>query len=157
MPSADRAVCNKCGTKLTSINWWDSCKRKRERICKTCHQAGTRRYYFSHVEETRLYNKRYREVHKTEIRIQQLQKKYNVSPSQWETMLRSQDYKCYLCGGKFGDGHNLRPEIDHKHSTGKIRGIAHGGCNRAIGILGENPELFEKIAASLRMSHPEMQ
>ncbi len=140
-----------CNAPLTPANWWESRRRHRDRICKTCHFAIAHKYYLSHKDEVRAYNKKYRDSHKADIRAQMRQKKYNINQSQWEAMLRRQEYRCYSCGGEFGGGLNLRPEIDHEHGTGRIRGLAHGGCNRVIGMLGENPEKLEKIAESIRI------
>ena len=143
--------CIKCYATLTSDNHWESSRKKRNWVCKKCHRVVAHEWYLSHKEEIREYNLAYNKAHKADIRMQQIQRRYNVDSNRWESMLRTQVYSCYLCGGKFGTGLNLRPEIDPHHTRGKIRGLAHGGCNRAIGILGENPEIFERIAAALRM------
>jgi hypothetical protein len=31
-----------------------------------------------------------------------------------------------------------------KHASGEVRGLLCGNCNRAIGLLDENPDLFDR-------------
>jgi len=39
--------------------------------------------------------------------------------------------------------------IDHDHATGQIRGLLCNNCNRAIGLLKDNPQTLRQAAAYL--------
>lgn len=54
-------------------------------------------------------------------------------------LLKQQGYKCALCSEHCSDDQAV---LDHCHSTGKIRGVLHRGCNALEG----------KIANSLKMN-----
>lgn len=52
---------------------------------------------------------------------------------------------CDACGGsKCG-----RWNFDHDHTTKKFRGIVGGNCNRAIGMVKDNPDALRSIATYL--------
>ena len=52
---------------------------------------------------------------------------------------------CEICGRAD------RISFDHCHKTEKARGWLCGGCNTALGLVGDSPELLEKLAAYLRV------
>lgn len=51
---------------------------------------------------------------------------------------------CEICG-KRG-----RMNIDHDHSTGKMRGFLCHGCNTGLGLFEDNPELLEAAIEYLK-------
>lgn len=66
--------------------------------------------------------------------------KYGISIEEYNQMLDSQNYTCYICNKPVKD--NKRLHIDHDHSTGKVRGLLCSKCNGALGWYENN---FEKI------------
>jgi hypothetical protein len=71
--------------------------------------------------------------------------KYKISINQWESILESQNGRCAICNEI-----SERLCVDHNHSCcpsqktcGKcIRGILCDTCNRALGLMKDNPEIF---------------
>jgi len=65
-------------------------------------------------------------------------------------MKQEQDNKCYLCGSEgFLIGKNNHSEklaVDHCHDTGKVRRLLCHNCNRALGLLKDNPDVLRKAA-----------
>jgi hypothetical protein len=57
-------------------------------------------------------------------------------------MLERQAGVCAICGRPPRGGRAL--DVDHDHVTGRVRGLLCGNCNRAVGFLDENPDLFDK-------------
>ena len=75
---------------------------------------------------------------------------YGIDEADLEQMKKDQDYKCYICSsegfliGK--NNHNEKLAVDHDHKTGKVRKLLCHNCNRALGLLQDNPELLRKAA-----------
>jgi len=69
-------------------------------------------------------------------------KKYGITEEDYQRMFDEQNGGCAICGGT--KGKNGRLHIDHNHATGKVRGLLCSPCNVAIGMLRENPALFQK-------------
>lgn len=68
-------------------------------------------------------------------------KKLGCTIEQYEQLYTKQNGCCAICGTTIGhkskNGHSARLAVDHCHTTGKIRGLLCGNCNRGIGCLGE--------------------
>jgi hypothetical protein len=76
------------------------------------------------------------------IRDANLKALYGISLRSYEDMLRRQDGVCAICARP---PRGKRPlDVDHDHVNGRVRGLLCGNCNRAIGLLEENPELFDR-------------
>jgi hypothetical protein len=84
-----------------------------------------------------------------------LKKDYNLSPEDRLKMLDACGYKCELCSqavhlpsetGCTGTTAN----IDHCHTTGKVRGILCGTCNKGLGHFKDDPELMTKAINYLK-------
>lgn len=63
---------------------------------------------------------------------------YGLTPADYDRMHEEQNGLCRIC---------LRPEpvpgrllaVDHCHSTGVVRGLLCGDCNRGIGMFKDDP------------------
>jgi hypothetical protein len=78
-------------------------------------------------------NKTYEEQRGTRIRS------YGITVEEYDEMLESQGGGCYICGiGPVGRA----LDIDHDHRTGKVRGLLCSNHNRALGLLGDDPDLL---------------
>lgn len=86
---------------------------------------------------------------KEKIRLEnrnRVYRKYGMTKDQWEALLAAQNNCCALCGKPFEVTAGLRAHTDHDHKTGKVRGLLHGKCNTAIGLLDDDSERC-KLAA----------
>jgi hypothetical protein len=77
---------------------------------------------------------------------------YGIQPEEFEALKAAQNFVCAICGreprpyaGKV-EGFN----VDHCHATNSVRGLLCGNCNRAIGLLGDDPAVLDAAAAYLR-------
>lgn len=77
--------------------------------------------------------------HKAERRVTYVNKKYGISKSEYRFMKLLQQGKCAICGGKSGRG-DL--DVDHCHSTNKVRGLLCNNCNRGLGHFQDSPEFL---------------
>lgn len=86
---------------------------------------------------------------------QRLYANHGIWPDQWAAMWDAQNGRCYLCGKPL-DPDNAALDHDHsccpKNKSCQVcrRGLAHGGCNTAIGFFLDDPDLMERAAAELR-------
>lgn len=63
-------------------------------------------------------------------------RKYGISEEHYHEMIQAQNQKCAICNT---DKPTLKGwQIDHCHSTGKVRGILCHHCNTAIGQFKDN-------------------
>lgn len=57
-----------------------------------------------------------------------------------DSLAAAQGGCCSICGRPpRGRGHEARLHLDHDHRTGSRRGMLCGPCNKALGLLDENP------------------
>jgi hypothetical protein len=76
------------------------------------------------------------------IRDANLKALYGMSLVQYERLLAEQDGRCAICGPP---PRGKRPlDVDHDHRNGQVRGLLCGNCNRTLGLLDEDPALFDK-------------
>jgi hypothetical protein len=61
---------------------------------------------------------------------------------------KDQEGQCAICSVDLVDGGHSGDSVhaDHCHETGKIRELLCSFCNRAIGLLRDDPELIRKAA-----------
>jgi hypothetical protein len=81
-------------------------------------------------------------------RPQRLAKIYGVPFQELLILKENQDYKCAICGVNDHDT-TKGLAIDHDHQTGKVRGWLCHNCNRAIGMLRDDPNVLRKAVEYL--------
>lgn len=95
---------------------WPS--QPRSRRCRTC--------------QTKRSHDKYAQLGPAGRRSLHLKYKYGLSDNDFAKMLAEQDGTCLLgCGRPATD-------VDHDHSTGKVRGLLCHGCNAGLGYFNEN-------------------
>jgi hypothetical protein len=113
--------------------------------------AKNSRFYSHHSAEMRARSEEYREsLSVAQLgRIQEMARKransYTVAQLCERFDLSVEDYVqvissgCAICGT-----HSGRMCLDHDHTNGKLRGCLCLRCNSALGMLRDNPTLFER-------------
>lgn len=71
-----------------------------------------------------------------------LQRKYGITPEQWEDIYRKQNGCCFVCG-RHQSMLNRRLCVDHCHTTGKVRGLLCTNCNVKLGWFETNRNSIE--------------
>lgn len=136
------------------------------RFCKTCgtsHHIGefyktsrmvkSRKIYvqFTCRKKARiaakLYIERNPDKRKESSKRANLKARYGISFETYTSMLMTQSGQCAGCGSPPKIGRALN--VDHDHSTGKIRGLLCDGCNLAIGIVKDSSSLLLRLAQYL--------
>jgi transcription elongation factor Elf1 len=78
-----------------------------------------------------------------------IRNQYGITLKQYELMLDKQKFKCAICG-KHDEVEGRRLAIDHCHTTGKVRGLLCGKCNRGLGLFYDNEELLQNAIKYLK-------
>ena len=116
------------------------------------------RYHFANREKVMAKRKAYYEKNKERLKLTPDKKKdyklksdHGISLSAYQSMVDGQRNKCKICGKNQSEiKENL--QVDHCHSSGKIRGLLCGKCNRGIGLLGDNASSLLKAYIYLMAS-----
>ena len=67
--------------------------------------------------------------------------RYGITPQTYAAMRRAQQGLCAICD------RSSKLHVDHIAGTKFVRGLLCHGCNTAIGLFGERPELLGGRAA----------
>lgn len=70
--------------------------------------------------------------------------------ARYEEIFKSQNGKCLLCHINQKDINRVF-DVDHCHKTGKVRGLLCNNCNKFVGFLEKNTELFVKIEKYIKL------
>lgn len=107
MVAVQRRRCSKCGTNR-ALRFFPADRRRADGVSTVCSSCRKRK--------GRAVNRNVR-----------LQKTYNISLEDYETILAHQGGGCAICEGK-------RPvyDVDHCHRTGRVRGLLCRRCNRRL-------------------------
>lgn len=111
--------------------------RRAGKQCKDCAQdmPPSARQYCPPCAETRRWNR-------------SLQARYGINPDFYDWLLESQGYVCAGCRCSTPG----RLHVDHDHSTGHVRGLLCGNCNRALGLLGDDVTTLNRLVDYLFVS-----
>lgn len=77
--------------------------------------------------------------------------KPKLAPTEYRRMLESQGVSCAICGTHATDCSKARLDIDHDHSTGKIRGLLCFNCNIGLGAFCDDTERLRKAIIYLNL------
>lgn len=101
--------------------------------CKTRHKAGL-------VRAQRARNPEADAVYQRTYRL----KRYGISAQEYAAMVVRADGRCEVCGDP-GVLH-----VDHCHRERRGRGMLCPPCNKALGLLRDDPERLEALASYVR-------
>ena len=100
------------------------------------------------IRKKRAYAKAWRKKNKEHkaayAREHALKSKYGMTLEDYDQLLEEQGGGCAVCGATKSLGRDTL-NVDHCHTTGKIRGILCSECNMALGLLGDDPERIRKL------------
>ncbi len=82
-------------------------------------------------------------------RRQKLRLNFGITPEEYDQMVVAQAGGCAICGDPVSLGLDVL-EVDHDHTTGRIRGLLCGRCNKGIGLFRDDPSLLRRAVAYLQ-------
>lgn len=106
--------------------------------CKECYRKKQIEKYHELPLEKQKYRRRNRnsEYH----REYKLKTKYGLTTEQFSAMIVEQNSSCKICNATLD-----KPQIDHCHKTGKVRGLLCRSCNTSLGLLKENTDTLRSM------------
>jgi hypothetical protein len=140
---ADSKRCSKCGIVKPISDFSKSRDGKRGPIlrsaCKRCNSEQAMQWHVDNPGRT----------------VSQKRKlslaRYGLTPDEYNAMLDRQGGVCAVCGAAARRAHarDMRLVVDHHHETGQVRGLLCHRCNRAIGLLADDPVLMRRAIGYL--------
>ena len=102
-------------------------------LCAACYgrwlYANSTKYRQGKLEVVAKWKARNEEQKKKTDRNSRLKKKYGITETDYQNLLRKQNGNCAICGGK---NKSRRLHVDHDHKTGKVRGLLCLRCNGSL-------------------------
>ena len=108
--------------------------------CKECKKARERRRWAEDPEHRARSLARLTSESAKRRRTERL---YGMAYGDYERLLREQGGVCAICKR---NPHDHALPVDHSHVTGEVRGLLCHSCNRAIGLLGDDPKRVQAAA-----------
>ena len=108
--------CTKCGVEKPLSEYYKNSSQKSglQSKCKPCHEKSKM---------------------KSKVGA------YGLTLEQYDMLFIEQNNCCAICNKKFTS--KKHTHIDHCHTTKKVRALLCHGCNTAIGLLKESPEILK--------------
>jgi hypothetical protein len=107
--------------------------------------AYLRKYYADYRVKNRERIKAFPSSSTEARRAWRFKNKYGISVDDYDVMLKRQGGVCAICRDP-PSGRYKRLDVDHCHSTGRVRGLLCHQCNTAIGLLKDDPEIIKNVA-----------
>lgn len=150
--------CAKCGKTKPLGEFYQETGTKDglTRRCKVCVKESQLRYYTKHREKVCERNRVWRAERPEYVSGYHLRSKYNITLSDYDTLLKAQNNGCAICG-KTPEENGKRLAVDHDHETKGIRGLLCDTCNRGIGLLKDSARLLYIAAEYVTMYQEEIE
>lgn len=155
----EKKKCTKCKIEkeLTEYHKHKNGKNGLRATCKVCNKIEHQLWVDNNRDKTRANSakfakvnrdkcnaklKRYRKKYPEKEKSRRLKKRYGITLDDYNDMLKNQNECCDICK-KHKTTWKIPLNVDHCHTTGKVRGLLCGQCNRGIGIFEDNPDFLE--------------
>lgn len=104
-----------------------------------------RRWRAANADKVRSNQREYHAKNKHKRRQYYIKCVYGLTPEEYEAMFEAQGRRCAACPNTT-PGAGRQWNVDHCHTTGKVRGILCHGCNLALGMVYDDPARLRSLA-----------
>lgn len=144
--------CNKCDTTKTVDKFHNNMLLIKFPLCKICRNLLTKEHH-QKPESKKKHKEWFQQKYEPIARNAQYVKKYGITLEQFDTMSLEQNHLCLICKKpqiytRRKDGKCFL-DVDHCHTTGKIRGLLCLNCNIGLGNFLESKDLLLAAASYL--------
>lgn len=116
-----KKYCFACKQEIEIEGFQRSARQRVQSYCRECRNSHSRKKY---------------DPEKTKIR--HLRRQYGMTIEEHKLLLNSQNNECKICNKKL-----QRPNVDHCHSSGKVRGILCADCNHLLGNAHDSIDVLK--------------
>ncbi len=145
--------CRKCNTPKPLDAFGKDSKRKGgvTSACKNCRNKNSYKWNKENPDKVKEANKLHKLTRKEyysdperklKYRNLDLQRRFGVTHTEYENMLKSQNGACAICKKFRLNKGKKHMAIDHCHKTGKVRGVLCHICNRGLGMFDDSQDLL---------------
>lgn len=110
---------------------------------KKYHREWMRDWRLADPEKARAKDRARNAANPRRLRKNNLKNHYGVTIEQFDAMLAAQGGKCAICPRTEPDGRHKQWNVDHCHSSGKVRGLLCTQCNKMLGSARDNIETLQ--------------
>ena len=138
--------CSKCNEdkEVSEFRERKSLKRGYQSWCRECeNEANRKRYKPRPKREKKQYSSK-------AALIRMLMFRYNLTYEEFGNKYREQGGKCAICSESKPLGSVKGLNVDHCHTSGKIRGLLCRKCNTGLGQFDDNIEILENAIKYLQ-------
>ena len=143
-----RKTCSKC-RELKTVSEFHRHNLNRDGLqpaCKVCQNKAASAWASRNRKKANAITKAWVAANpdraKQTRRRSRVKKKYGLTLEEYEALMTNA--KCAICEDKVP-----KPQLDHCHSSGEVRGVLCSGCNLGLGHFRDRPELLRKAAKYL--------
>ena len=151
-------VCSVCKElKLDTDFYLRKNTNKLRKECKSCTKKNVTSNYNINKVEINKKRKEYNLDNKFRLKAKRkeqslnhierhLKRRYNITVEEKQQMILAQNNRCAICNDIFTG----IPNVDHCHSTNKIRGILCWRCNFVLGRVKDNIDVLQNAITYLK-------
>lgn len=144
--TSDTKYCPDCETQLP-VEAFNRKLREpsgRQPICRTCASKRNKTWRAEYPELAKQRGAASRQRHRDYYRDRALRSTVGITLEHKQQMYAAQNGRCAICQQHFES-----LDVDHDHTTGKVRALLCNNCNRGIGHLQDKAEILRAAAAYL--------
>lgn len=127
-------------------------------LCVRCYDEWRRNKPACHPERQHFRAGRCAECYRTEVmpanelrnRRKRVLAAYGLTADDYDAMLAAQGGACAVCGRTPDESLH----VDHDHATGAVRRLLCSGCNQALGMIRDDPEVARRLAEYVEAHRP---
>lgn len=106
--------------------------------CKDCLRKEQRQKYHELEDDVKLQRRKNNRCNTFEWRHQyRLKNRFGLTTEEFSAMVLEQNNKCKICEFEMDT-----PQIDHNHTTGKVRSLLCRSCNTSLGLVKEDTKIL---------------
>jgi hypothetical protein len=106
--------------------------------CKECIREEQKKKYHNLTLEQQRKIRKNNPCNNSEYRKKyKLKTHYGLTTEEFSAMIEEQNNKCKICECEMDS-----PQVDHNHTTNKVRALLCRNCNTSLGLLKEDPKVL---------------